>query len=1212
MRSLSQSVIARSLIIILLFSVLTPILLYDEKVVEEKELDELEELDIFSASGRAKANHYLTKGGGSGFEYASVMAGTGNGNIVAGDFGGATTYVATFGLHSISPTSPYHSACAQQLGRYCEFFLGSVSDTGDWNWVATGDHSNGYSFVNDVGAGMGGEAVIGGFYSGSVQFGIQSITSQAGDGYLAKTDPFGNFMWAHSHATTGTNNNTSSVDAVEIDMNGDIIIAGAFDGNTNFGGTTLIATSPSLYVAKYDGNNGQLIWVMDGGTGSTGVLDLHLSMTGGIILGGYTQNAITFGQQLYSNAGLVDSFILELDTNGIVVTLDGYGVPNEQVIIFSITEDMTGNLYLAGGFGGTLQGPGWSLSASQGFLDAFLIMKPPSGNGWAESGGSSSNDSFSDVALLSSGEIIVTTTISSTFTAGTLTATPTGNDDILLGGLDSNGAWSWLDTSGSAGDEIGRALSVNMSDIVTVAGGFDGTVTKGTYSVSSSGQFNVLLWAFDPATKQDMDNDGIPDVNDNCPSDSNPTQANTDFDSEGDACDSDDDNDGLTDNFPDNCPRGGAYNWTSTQDTANPSASTDWDNDGCKDDTEDLDDDNDLIEDTNDMCQWTEYNPPRPTWVSDQATDVDGDGCRDSDEDLDDDGDSIDDVMDDCPTIAGNSTLGEQGCIDQDGDGWSDLFDDCPTQAGNSTLGGKNACLDTDADGWADVDDAFPNEISQWADSDEDGFGDNSQGVSADDCPSMAGASTEDRLGCFDADEDGYSDADPSWTTEDGADAFANEPSQWSDYDEDGFGDNWANMSWTDRSTMWPGEYHADAVGQDFCPTTSGTSTEGGFLGCLDSDDDGWYDGIDDLPQESTQWIDTDGDGYGDDAEGNEPDACPTAEGNSTIDRFGCIDSDGDGRSDPDFDWSPNDGADAVIFVDDPTQWADTDGDTFGDNADGTKGDDCPTVFGMSETDRSGCPDSDGDYISNPDAEWTTDMGADSCPDTFGNSSNDRVGCYDADGDGWSNPTADWTIEDGADAYPDDDTRWIKEKAAGGGGSSSSSMSSTVIVGGIAVVLIVIGVVVFVMLRRKPEEAQDKSWNADSAMPAMPNMSAQPTQAVAMPDFSAQPVATAPVVAAQPVAMPDFSAQPVTTAPAVAAQPAMPDFSAQPTQAVAATPAVVAQPQPVAATPAVVAEPQPVVQMDQSREYYNSVLAQGHTPENALAYTKQHFPDFQV
>jgi len=1186
MRSLSQSVIARSLIIILLFSVLTPILLYDEKVVEEKELEELDEIEILSVSGRAKANHYLAKGGGSGFEYASVMAGFGTGNIVAGDFGNA----ATFGQHSISPTSPLHSQCTQAppsgYGRYCEFFLASVSETGNWDWVATADHSNGYSLVSDVGAGMGGEAVIGGFFSGSVQFGIQSITSQAGDGYLAKTDPFGNFMWAHAHATTGTNNNTSSVDAVEVDMNGDIIVAGAFNGNTDFGGTIISASSPSLYVAKYNGNTGQLIWVIDGGSGSTSVLDLHVSMTGAIIVAGVTQNSVTFGQQLYSNVGLLDSFILELDTNGVVVSLDGYGVPNEQVIIFSIAEDMTGNLYFAGGFGGTLQGSGWTLSASQGNLDAFLTMKPPTGNGWAESGGSSSDDFFSDIALLSTGEIIVTGTINSTFTAGTITATPTGNGDILLGGLDSTGTWAWLDTSGSAGDEVGRALSVNMSDIVTVAGGFDGTVTKGTYSVSSSGQFNVLLWAFDPATKQDMDNDGIPDVDDNCPSVSNPTQANTDFDSEGDACDSDDDNDGITDNFPDNCPRGGEYNWTSSQNTTNPSASTDWDNDGCKDDTEDLDDDNDLVADTNDMCQWTAYDPPRPTWVSNQTTDVDGDGCRDSDEDLDDDGDSIDDVMDDCPTIAGDSTLGEQGCIDQDGDGWSDSFDDCPTQAGNSTLGGKNACPDTDADGWADVDDKFPNEISQWADVDGDGFGDNSQGVSADDCPSMAGTSTQDRLGCFDADEDGYSDADTSWTIEDGADAFANEPSQWSDYDEDGFGDNWANMSWTDRSTMWPGEYHADATGQDFCPTTSGTSTEGGFLGCLDSDDDGWYDVIDDLPQEGTQWVDSDGDGYGDNTSGNEPDACPSIVGNSTMIHFGCLDSDGDGYADDD-----------DIFVDEKSQWADTDADGYGDNPNGINPDDCPTsewkFEGKSNIDRLGCPDSDDDGISNPDAEWTIDMGADACPNTYGNSSEDRAGCYDADGDGYSNPTADWTIEDGADAYPDDDTRWIKEGTTAGGGSSSTSLSTGVIAGGIAVVLIVIGVVAFVMLRRKPEEAQDKSWNADSAMPAMPNMSAQPTQVVAMPDFSAQPVSTAPTVVAQ-------------------SQPVMPDFTAQPTQAVAATPVVVAEPQPVAATPAVVAEPQPVVQLDQSREYYNSVLAQGHTPDNALAYTKQHFPDFQV
>ncbi|DAC55634.1 MAG TPA: hypothetical protein D7I11_02735, partial [Candidatus Poseidoniales archaeon] len=38
--------------------------------------------------------------------------------------------------------------------------------------------------------------------------------------------------------------------------------------------------------------------------------------------------------------------------------------------------------------------------------------------------------------------------------------------------------------------------------------------------------------------KADTDNDGVPDVSDNCPSVSNPLQGNTDGDAQGDACDS--------------------------------------------------------------------------------------------------------------------------------------------------------------------------------------------------------------------------------------------------------------------------------------------------------------------------------------------------------------------------------------------------------------------------------------------------------------------------------------------------------------------------------------------------------------------------------------------------------------------------------------------------------------------------------------------------
>jgi hypothetical protein len=48
-------------------------------------------------------------------------------------------------------------------------------------------------------------------------------------------------------------------------------------------------------------------------------------------------------------------------------------------------------------------------------------------------------------------------------------------------------------------------------------------------------------------TPADSDNDGVFDTVDNCPNDANPLQENHDGDGQGDVCDSDDDNDGLSD-----------------------------------------------------------------------------------------------------------------------------------------------------------------------------------------------------------------------------------------------------------------------------------------------------------------------------------------------------------------------------------------------------------------------------------------------------------------------------------------------------------------------------------------------------------------------------------------------------------------------------------------------------------------------------------------
>lgn len=117
----------------------------------------------------------------------------------------------------------------------------------------------------------------------------------------------------------------------------------------------------------------------------------------------------------------------------------------------------------------------------------------------------------------------------------------------------------------------------------------------------------------------DSDGDSILDSKDNCPSVSNADQKNTDGDSSGDACDSDDDNDGvpdISDAFP-----------------LNPNEWADTDGDGIGNNA-DPDDDNDGVADEQDAF------PLDPS----ESKDADGDSIGDN-ADPDDDNDGIPDAL---------------------------------------------------------------------------------------------------------------------------------------------------------------------------------------------------------------------------------------------------------------------------------------------------------------------------------------------------------------------------------------------------------------------------------------------------------------------------------------------------------------------------------------------------------------------------------------
>ena len=240
----------------------------------------------------------------------------------------------------------------------------------------------------------------------------------------------------------------------------------------------------------------------------------------------------------------------------------------------------------------------------------------------------------------------------------------------------------------------------------------------------------------------------------------------------------------------------------------------------------------------------------------------------------------------------------------------------------------------------------------------------------------LASFSSDSEIHLLDADSDDDGVVD-------GLDVFPEDSTEWVDSDGDGVGDNTDEFP-QDASEI--SDSDGDSVGdnQDAFPDNPSQQT--------DSDGDGYGDyeygqDGDKFPDDPSQWSDTDGDGYGDNQElgATNPDACVTQSGSSTLDRLGCQDTDGDGWSDPGMGEEAHPVGNADSFHMEDSQWRDSDGDGYGDNLSGYRGDACPTLAGTStranmydpgvnaytSINRYGCVDEDSDgYDDNTESAF--------------------------------------------------------------------------------------------------------------------------------------------------------------------------------------------------------------------------------------------------
>lgn len=330
-------------------------------------------------------------------------------------------------------------------GQSLDFAIGAGAERGDEGSAIATDGS--------------GASYVTGFFEGTVDFdpgpGTFNLTSGPGDSppqsmYVARYDPAGNLVWA----LAGQGGGSSLGGDIVVDGAGASGVVGSFSGTVDFdpgpGTVNLTSADGDAFVARYDAS-GALIWVVataGAGGGSGGASGVGLDM------------------------------------------------------------DATGNSYITGSFGGTVDfdpGPGtFNLTSPPGptgslFNDIFVAKYDPSGSFlWALGVGSVLLDGGDSIAVDGAGNSYVTGTFQGTadfdpgpgvvnLTSGTGAPPP---QVMFLAKYDTSGNLVWA-RAATGDSSIGTGIGLDSSGNIYVTGDFNGTTDfdpgPGTFNLTAAG-----------------------------------------------------------------------------------------------------------------------------------------------------------------------------------------------------------------------------------------------------------------------------------------------------------------------------------------------------------------------------------------------------------------------------------------------------------------------------------------------------------------------------------------------------------------------------------------------------------------------------------------------------------------------------------------------------------------------------------------------------
>jgi hypothetical protein len=282
--------------------------------------------------------------------------------------------------------------------------------------------------------------------------------------------------------------------ALATDKEGNVVLVGFYQGTANLGGVPMTSAGQvDFFVAKYD-TAGNAMWVRPfGGPGNDMATGVAIDLSGNVYVAGASDGALTVGGSSFGANGATGTFVFSLDPLGNVLSAKAYGGDSYGTLA-KVAVSANGTVGVAGSYKGTIDFGGGPLTAAMGSYAGFVAEFDGGGNlQFANSLGTSSTTVAEGLSFKSDESIAVVGSFSGTGQFGTTTLTSVGQNDVFVAAFDSAGNPLWSKSWGGITNDDGRSIVYDANGNLVITGGFSSSVDFGGGAVTSKGGSDAFV-----------------------------------------------------------------------------------------------------------------------------------------------------------------------------------------------------------------------------------------------------------------------------------------------------------------------------------------------------------------------------------------------------------------------------------------------------------------------------------------------------------------------------------------------------------------------------------------------------------------------------------------------------------------------------------------------------------------------------------------------